>query len=487
MQTVSCPSCGAPVVFRSHAAVMAVCDYCRAAVVKDADSVAALGKVSEVLEDYSPIQIGTAGVFAGRTFTVVGRIQLRYEHGMWNEWYLLYDDSTTAWLGDASGQYTLTTARPTEGALPAFEDVEPGQACRIGGGQFTVADKRESECIGGQGELPFRVGDGYRIRTIDLRQQAAFITLDYSDGPVPIVYNGMAVTLPELKCQLLRDEDQIKEKAGRYRGKLTQLDCPSCGSPISYLPGVTSTLVCPACSAQLDAAGPQATVLAKGESVDKVLTTLQLGATAMINGSTHTVIGAMVRADDEGETWTEYLVFSAKESFFWLVETDEGWSRAQVLSTWPATATLDTSSVTLDKTSYDKLYDYTATVQYAAGAFNWRVNAGDAVQVHEFESGQHQLAAELTDTELTWSRSSPVAFDQIKTWFGAGMRGMKPAASVFNKPATLGGTQMKFIFWILGLNAIPLLFNFGESIWIILGALVALYYPASYFQGEDEA
>ena len=45
---------------------------------------------------------------------------------------------------------------------------------------------------------------------------------------------------------------------------------------------------------------------------------------------------------------------------------------------------------------------------------------------------------------------------------------------------------MKFVFWILGLNAIPLLFDFGETIWIVICALVALYYPASYFQGEQE-
>ena len=485
MQTVSCPSCGAPVTFRSHAAVMAVCEFCRAAILKDAASVSQIGTMSAVLEDFSPIQIGTAGVFAGHGFTVVGRIQLRYEQGMWNEWFLLFDDTTTSWLGDASGQYTLTTPRAVEGSLYAFEEIEPGRTYNIGGELFTAADKREAECIGGQGELPFRVGDGYRIRTADLRHDAAFVTLDYSDGPVPVLYNGMAVTLPELKCQLLRDDEQIKASAGRYRGKLEPLDCPSCGSNITYLPGVTTTLVCPECAAQLDAAGPQATILAKGETVDRVLTTLTLGAKGNINGSEHTIIGAMVRADEEGETWTEYLVFSTRDSFFWLVETDEGWSRSQVLSSWPQWQSLSSSTAKLDNVSYDKLYDYTATVQFAAGAFNWRVNVGDAVQVFEFESGQNSLAAELTASELTWSRSSPVAFDQVKAWFGNGLKGDAPVASA-SPAGTLNSTQMKFVWSILGLNIIPLLFNFSGSFWVVIVALIALYYPASYFQGKDK-
>ena len=120
MQTVSCPSCGAEVHFRSHASVLAVCEYCHSTILKDADSVRDLGKMSAVLEDYTPIQIGTAGVHDGLHFTVVGRIQQRYRAGTWNEWYLLFADASPAWLGDSSGLDTLTRERSTQDALPVF-------------------------------------------------------------------------------------------------------------------------------------------------------------------------------------------------------------------------------------------------------------------------------------------------------------------------------------------------------------------------------
>ncbi len=460
---------------------MAVCEFCRAAVLKDADSVRDVGKISSVLEDFSPIQMGAAGSFGGRNFTVVGRIQLRYDQGMWNEWFLLFDDGTASWLGDSSGLYVITTPRETSGALPGFADITPGALFQIGGEQFTASEKREAECIGGQGELPFRVGEGWRVRVADFRHGTAFVTLDYTDGDVPVVYNGMAVTLLDLKFQLLRNDEQIKASAGKYRGKLDALDCPKCGSMINYLPGVTTNLVCPACTAQLDAGGPEATVLAAGEAVEQVFTTLKLGAKATIQGSEYTVIGAMVREDEESTTWTEYLLYSTKESFFWMVETDEGWSRAHVMMDWPEWRSLGAATATIDKTGYTKLYDYVATVKYAAGAFNWRVAAGDQVRVYEFERGQTKLAAELTQSEMTWSRSTPVAADQIKIWFGLDVKDGGRVAS-----GTLSSTQMKFVYWILGLNAIPLLFNFGGSFWLILIALFALYWPAGYFQGDGD-
>ena len=480
MQIVSCPSCGAEVRFRSHASVVAVCEYCRATVLKEAGAVRDLGRMSSVLEDFTRIQVGTAGVLGGRNFTVVGRIQLRYSAGMWNEWFLLFDDAGTGWLGDSSGLYTATTEVEAQGALPDFGEIEPGKLYTISGQRYTAAEKRSAECIGGQGELPFRVGEGWQARVADLRAGAAFVTLDYSDSDTPVLYNGVSVTLEDMRCQLLRDDEQIKASAGKYRGKLDALECPSCGTGIGYLPGVTTSLVCPSCQTQFDAAGPQARILAQGEKVERVRTTIPLGASARINGADHQVIGVMVRADDEGAEWTEYLLYNTRSAFFWLVETDEGWSRATVMSTWPSWQSTGSDHAELDKVGYDKRYEYPATVRFAAGAFNWRVAAGDVVRVFEFEGGQATLAAELTKEELTWSRSTPVAFDQLTAWFGNALR-VDPQRKIASEALPSGDVARKFLWWILGLNAIPLLFNFSGTIAYVVLALLAIYLPAKLF------
>ncbi|MDQ1834214.1 DUF4178 domain-containing protein [Massilia scottii] len=473
MHIVSCPSCGAEVRFRSHAAVMAVCEFCRATLLKDAESVKNLGTMSSVLEDYSPIQIGTCGMLGGRNFTVVGRIQLRYAQGMWNEWYVLYGDGGNGWLGDSSGQFTMTGERKVQEALPAFETLRIAQPVRINGENFLPAEIRTAECIAGQGELPFRVGEGWRIRVADLRNDEAFVTLDYTDGEVPLVYSGVAVTLNEMRCQLLRDDDQVKAGAGRFRGKVDALDCPSCGSAIKYLPGITATLICPSCKAQLDASGPQASVLAAGTKMAAMHTTIELGATANIRGSQHTVIGAMVRTTSGAgaSKWTEYLLFSARRGFFWLVETNAGWFQAQVMHRWPVWNPAAGDVARADNLDYGKSDSYLATVVAAAGAFNWRVSVGDQVFVTEYENTSGTLAAETTREEMTWSRSTRLASDQIKTWFGVAPKTVEGLTDSEIAPK-VSGTLQKFFWWLLGLNFIPLIFNFGETAFTLFVAMI---------------
>lgn len=488
MQTVSCPSCGAEVKFRSHASVMAVCEYCNTSVLKDADAVKDLGKMSSVLEDYSPIQIGSAGVFGGRPFNVIGRIQLRYAAGMWNEWHLLFDDGATGWLGDSSGLYTVTTARGALAPLPRFDELEPGRMVSIGAERLMTSEVRTADCVGGQGELPFKVGEGWQAKVADFRRGAGFVTLDYSDGPVPAVYHGQSVTLESLRFQLLRDEDQIQRSAGRYRGKLSALDCPACGSPISYLPGMTASLLCPACHTQIDAAGPKAQVLAAGEKADAVPTSLELGAVAQLNKQEYRVIGFMVRRDDEGAQWTEYLLHGARSGFSWLVETDEGWFRANLMPEWPDWHWTGADTAMFDKVSYEKLYDYRATVVYAAGAFNWRVSVGDTARVYEFKHNQVRLSAELTGEELTWSRSTPIATDQVKAWFGAAFHGeLEPAAL---KEVWVKGRYAimakKFIMIMMVLNAIPVLFAFRSAFVPTLLGAMAIYLPALFLDFTDK-
>ena len=487
MQIVSCPSCGAEVKFRSHASVVAVCAYCATTVLKDADTVKYFGKMSAVLEDYSPIQIGTAGVLAGRPFMVIGRIQLRYAAGMWNEWYLLFDDGATSWLGDSSGLYTITAEFKGDATLPAFEQLQPGHNYDINGASYTAAEIRVADCVGGQGELPFRVGDGYQSKVADFRKGAEFITLDYSDG-APVVYTGAAVTLDSLQPQLLRDDDTILRAAGRYRGKLAALDCPSCGSAIKYLPGVTNTLVCAACQAQIDATSPKAQVLAAGEQIARVTTTIDLGATAKINGQDFTIIGVMRRADDEGTEWTEYLLYGARAGFSWLVETDEGWSGASVMAEWPLQYQPGENNVVVNRTKYKSLYQYGSTVTWAAGAFNWRVAVGDVTQVEEYKAGRIRLARETTEHEMTWSRSAPVAADQMKAWFGAQFHG-KVNAAPGPKPFARSrhrDAAKYIIMFMLVVNALPMLMNFSST-WYLsaLGAL-AIYLPATFLDNNDK-
>lgn len=416
MFKLTCPSCGAEVSFRSATSAMAVCEYCRSTVVRDADSVRDAGKLSAVLEDYSPIRIGTSGLYAGRRFTAIGRLQLRYDDGLWNEWYVLFDDGRDGWLSDASGQYALTEDTGLATDAPPFERLVPGGIYRHDNVDFYAADLRSARCVGGEGELPMLVGQGWQAKVADYRHTYRFLTLDYSDGPQPRRYVGKAVTLEALKAQLLREPDDIARSAGRLPGTVASLACPACGAPIAWVPGVAAQLHCPACGRASDATAGTAQVL------DKVTrqppqTSLALGDKGRIDGHDYLLIGVM-RCTSGLESWTEYLLFSAKAGFLWLVESGTGWEKVKVLDEWPES--VSASGVRLAGSAYTRSDAYSAQVVEAAGAFNWRVKLGDKTAITDYAGGRGKLTSERTPHELGWSTAQRVDARTVGGWFGKG-------------------------------------------------------------------
>jgi transcription initiation factor IIE alpha subunit len=430
MQKVSCPSCGAEVTFRSAASVMAVCEYCHSTLLKDAESVKDIGKMSEVLEDYSPIQINTSGEYQGKHFTVVGRIQLRYDDGFWNEWYVLFDDGSGAWLSDASGQYVFTIVQGSPSSIPQFEQLKPGAGLTMKGNRYIASDVRTARCVAGQGELPFKVGTGWEAKVADFRSGSAFLTLDYSDV-TPQLYLGQSVDLAGMRCQLLRSEIDVAQTAGKYRGKTTALSCPNCGSPIKYQAGMAFHVVCPSCNAQVDCSTDKAIVLEKHDQIARVITTLALGDVGTIDGLKYEVIG-FTKCKEVGENadWIEYLLFDDKRGFLWLVESDH-WDRVKVLDEWPQQQS--NSVVELRGAQYNKLYQYGSEVVYAAGAFNWRVAVGDRTRIIDYGREGSKLTAESSDTEIVWSVANQVSEEQVKQWFA---KKTMPALGRATKPET---------------------------------------------------
>ncbi len=90
--TASCPSCGAPVVFKSASSIFAVCEYCQSTLVRHDQALEDIGKMAALVDDRSPLQLGAEGSYKGVHFALIGRIQIRYSQGYWNEWHLLFDD-----------------------------------------------------------------------------------------------------------------------------------------------------------------------------------------------------------------------------------------------------------------------------------------------------------------------------------------------------------------------------------------------------------
>jgi ribosomal protein S27AE len=65
----ACPGCGAPVLFRSAQSTHAVCGYCHSTVVRDGERLSRIGKMADVFDDYSRLQLMASGRWNGVGFT----------------------------------------------------------------------------------------------------------------------------------------------------------------------------------------------------------------------------------------------------------------------------------------------------------------------------------------------------------------------------------------------------------------------------------
>ncbi|MBI2901032.1 MAG: DUF4178 domain-containing protein [Planctomycetes bacterium] len=204
MLRANCPSCGAALRFVSKASLYTVCAACGNLVLRKDLDVELVGALGQLQDDGTPIRLGTRGAFHDRKFEAVGRIQLQFPAGFWNEWHLLFAAGESGWLGEAAGTYVVTFHTKARGPLPAFERLSPGQSLDIDGEAFAVKTLDAATCVGGEGELPFRIESGYMAPVADLATHGRrFATIDYSETP-PLLFVGEAVEFDELKLEGLR-------------------------------------------------------------------------------------------------------------------------------------------------------------------------------------------------------------------------------------------------------------------------------------------
>lgn len=506
----SCPQCGANVAFHSSASLTAICQYCHSTLFRNGDTLERIGTMTEALEDYSPVRIGVTGSYRSRAFTVLGRIQLRYPRGSWNEWYLVCDDGSSLWLSDASGQYVVTALdepATTDQTLPPFSGLRPGSPVHLGDTCYWACDIRTACCHAGEGELPFRIGAGWNVHAADCRAGDAFITLDYPEvdggknadknaganadenrntaSRVPRVYRGEAVALDALNCQGLRTGEEIRETAGRYRGDVVPFACPNCGAPLSFVAGVADFVTCGACHSGIDCSGKEARVFAKQREIAQVETALSPGDVATFDGVKYTLLG-LTRCQDSqrGWVWDEYLLHHPVRGFLWLVNDDEGWDRVQVLNRWPQPLDgqwPDVQRIRLDGKDYRKGETYRSEIVYALGAFNWQAEVGDVVTVTDYALGKQTcLTAEVSAEEWVWSQSMPVPAGKIAERFGKPLAKMMASGSDSDGR---GGTRKKTWFLVPVFFSIMLLiicsrFD-GSGAWMT-GALLLIWWPAGH-------
>ena len=414
--TAPCPGCGAPVEFRSAQSTHAVCAFCQSTVVRQGDVLSRIGKMAELFDDHSPLQLFASGIYQKRAFTLIGRLQYKTAEGTWAEWSALFDDGATAWLAEDNGAYVFT--EPNEQALemPPAERYAVGQTVNVSDQPFTVASNVQAQLISAQGELPKLPPLGQPFSVVELRSaEGEVVSIDYTGTP-PVVSRGTAVQLDDLALKGLKDAS-AKEEKGR------QFNCPHCGAPVTVQLATSKSISCGSCNSIIDLSQGLGGELKAAIQDEPVQPLIPLGSVGQLQGVQWQVVGFQHRmgsepGDDEWFGWSEYLLYNQKSGFNFLVDSEDGWSLVRPTTGAPAMRSPTARTVTYLGSTYTLKESYEAETNYVCGEFYWVVQRGQKTSNKDFVSGKRLLSLEQTPSEMVWSIGGAIAFDVVAKAFG---------------------------------------------------------------------
>lgn len=398
-----CPGCGAPVEFRSAQSTHAVCPYCQSTVLRQGEVLSRIGRMAELFDDHSPLQLMASGRFDNQPFVLIGRLQYKSPAGVWAEWIALFEDGSQASLSEDNGAYVMSRPRELQRQMPPASAFRPGASTAVNGQPFTVAFSDQVCLISAQGELPRLPPLGFAFGLVELRSDnGEVLSLDYSRTP-PVVSAGRSVRLEDLTLSGLKDES-VKNEVGR------QFNCPHCGAPVEITLASTKTLTCRSCNSLIDVSQGLGGELRHALQDEPVAPLIALGSQGRLEGVDWQVVGFQHRmgrepGDDELFGWEEYLLYNRQRGFSFLVDATDGWSLVRPITGAPKLDATGRAATYLG-TRYALQYRYDAETSYACGEFYWPVARGQKTSNRDFASAKGLLSEERTLSEITWSGGS---------------------------------------------------------------------------------
>ncbi|MEH6459766.1 DUF4178 domain-containing protein [Chitinimonas sp. JJ19] len=415
---------------------MAVCGFCRSTLVRHDADLENLGKMAELAEDRSPFKLRFRGKYRTVGFELIGRLQLKYEHGYWNEWYARFDDGRLGWISEGSGLCYVTFEQTIKTLLPEWAAFKPGMTAKLGGKAYTVSNIELAHCVAAEGELPFQATPGYEAPAVDLRSETGFASLDYSESP-PKVYLGQAATLDELI-----DPAAPTDTPKPTRTQARAFKCSSCGAPLSASGPDIRAVGCGHCGAVVDPKDANLAIISKSHPFTQQ-PKLAMGTQGKLRGRRYTVIGYLrrsTRIDGLSYYWDEYLLHSTEVGYVWLTESDGHWNLAKPVTRQPALKPGTQPVARFLDRDYKHFQRCQTEVVQVLGEFTWKVRVGETSSVDDYISPPYLLSAEWTKQELSWTMSEYLPVAEVTAAFKPTRALPEPVGIAANQPAPSSGS-----------------------------------------------
>lgn len=177
--------------------------------------------------------------------------------------------------------------------------------------------------------------------------------------------------------------------------------CPNCGGPVNLeLPGKSQAIRCGYCGSILEP-GHDVLVLKKkyNEKFSRRLW-IPLGAEGTLAGIKFKCVGMVVRGDDDGGEWSEYLLFNPYHGYRYLVESSGHWTFIEQAPGLGFTAGGrpgwygPTGKIRIGGKKLKYFTHYRATVKSIIGEFPWQASIGETNDVTEYINPPYAASCE---------------------------------------------------------------------------------------------
>jgi hypothetical protein len=203
MKSMACPSCGAPLSIEHRFVKVVTCDFCNQVMLVHDSGLDPTGQTAKLVELPSPLYIDATGQILGKPFEVKGRLRYQYDSGMWDEWFILFEDGRPGWLQEDEGEYILYHKETLTSAIPPFDEIAVGSVIPIGQRRVFITEKGTAQIAGGEGQLAFNILPGQEIRYIDGNAGEEQVSIEYTPNEIELLA-GRAVP----RDQLVVDEEE---------------------------------------------------------------------------------------------------------------------------------------------------------------------------------------------------------------------------------------------------------------------------------------
>jgi ribosomal protein L37AE/L43A len=452
----TCPSCSSVLTFRSRDTNLIVCHQCGNRLQRWDDGVLKEKPLMVKAQDtFTPIQIGTTGVWSGKKFTVIGRVRCLFEEDYANNWSIYFEDGTLHTLVDCYGQLAVYEKIPPDPKMPYFKVSGLG----IGEGSLESIDnkwyilERKSKCksIEVEGEtwvfdwngeftsLEIASEGGDRIELLNLENQ------------VYLNFRIHYVAFEDFNFQQLR-QLQI--------GKVTKTyTCTHCNKPgeLKSFP-LSQSWNCKHCGAALSYV--EGRVKFRRRMKHDKNPAIPLYTKGVLKGIEYEMIGFAVKQDAHGWSWREYTLFNPVRGYAFLSEYNGHWTFLRETAVAPVMRKSQSDWLVYGTDEFQLYNGYHFNISDAYGEFPGDVFEHDNIGCREFICPPELWARELHPNGLCWYHGEHIDCNELYAAFGqevslpyrSGIGAIQPVRGVVN-PAFLRvsviGVVLIFLFVFL--------------------------------------